>query len=309
MRVLFRDSVVQDHFERYGWAKVKLLNREDVNHLTDGFATLSHYFSNGFDTTATMADPKVKSLAREIIHPIFIEKTKQIFVDCKILAESFLSKGCGNDPLPFHQDWSFVEEDQGFTSVAIWSPLVDVSPSNGTIAVVSNTHRLPRRPRLAADDDYPYGAFQSVLQQNAQTISANAGEAVIWDSSLFHGSSPNRTTNPRPVAGALVVPSEARTVLYYKGEDDLIEMRASDGDFMLNKHILTARPSKILKSFKVPKLNDPEQDLYNVLGINKLLLDKQSEQHTNPGFENKARGLRSSVRRLLSRIIKVVPEK
>jgi hypothetical protein len=95
MRVLFRDSVVQAHYERFGWAKVDLLNQEEVSLLTDGFATLSHYFSDGFDTTAIMADPKIKSLAKELIRPIFIEKTKQIFVDCNIFAESCIYNGCG----------------------------------------------------------------------------------------------------------------------------------------------------------------------------------------------------------------------
>lgn len=305
MRVLFRDSLVQAHYERFGWAKVDLLNQEEVSLLTDGFATLSHYFSDGFDTTAIMADPKIKSLAKELIRPIFIEKTKQIFVDCNIFAESFISKGCGKDPLPFHQDWSFVEEDQGFATVTMWSPLVDVSPSNGTIEVVSKTHLLPRRPRLVIGHDYPYAAFQSVLQQHAQPISAKAGEAVIWDSALFHGSSPNLTNDLRPVAAALVYPSEANTVLYYSGQDGLIDKCVANGDFMLNNPILTARPSEVLQSVAVPVVDDPEQDLCNVLGLKKPLLEQQIEQQTNPAFENKELDLRAGARRLLSKIIRV----
>ena len=97
VRDLFRDSLVQDHFGRYGWVKVDLLNQEEVSRLNDGFAMLCHHFSEGFDTTAIMADPKIKSLAKELIRPIFIEKTKKIFVDCDIFAESFVSKGCAKD--------------------------------------------------------------------------------------------------------------------------------------------------------------------------------------------------------------------
>lgn len=271
VRDLFRDSLVQDHFGRYGWVKVDLLNQEEVSRLNDGFAMLCHHFSEGFDTTAIMADPKIKSLAKELIRPIFIEKTKKIFVDCDIFAESFVSKGCAKDSLPFHQDWSFVEEDQGFATATIWSPLVDVSPSNGTIEVVSKTHRLPRRPRLVIGHDYPYAAFQSVLQQNAQPVSAKAGEAVIWDGALFHGSSPNLTNELRPVAAALVFPSEARTVLYYSGQDGLIDKCIANGDYMLNHPILTARPSEFLQSFTPPAVNDPEQDLCNVLGLKKTI--------------------------------------
>lgn len=93
-------------------------------------------------------------------------------------------------------------------SLAIWSPLVDVSAGNRNLIAAAGTHRQPLYSRLVNDSDQPYAAFQKVLDQHVQHIPAKAGEAIIFDNALCHGSETNLTDKIRPVASAMAGPGE-----------------------------------------------------------------------------------------------------
>lgn len=98
------------------------------------------------------------------------------------------------DPVPFHQDISYSVSDPYHFSM--WLSLNDVGKNSAPLEIVKNSHKKKIEP--AADFWSPYFVDQyDIKNGSTEKITVNAGDAIIFDSKLWHGSGKNNSRKDR----------------------------------------------------------------------------------------------------------------
>ncbi|WP_106874760.1 phytanoyl-CoA dioxygenase family protein [Candidatus Phycorickettsia trachydisci] len=98
------------------------------------------------------------------------------------------------DPIPFHQDISYSPKDPYHFS--LWVSLNDVCKDSAPLRVIGGSHK--KQVETAADFWSPYFIDEhNVNNQNTRSITVNQGDAIIFDSKLWHGSDENRARKDR----------------------------------------------------------------------------------------------------------------
>ncbi|MGL9731604.1 MAG: phytanoyl-CoA dioxygenase family protein [Wolbachia sp.] len=94
------------------------------------------------------------------------------------------------DAVPFHQDISYSFNDPYHFSV--WLALNNVSETSGALQIIENSHKWEIQPLV--DFWYPY--FSDQYSDNRENFKIKslpilAGDAIVFDSKLWHGSGKN----------------------------------------------------------------------------------------------------------------------
>jgi Phytanoyl-CoA dioxygenase (PhyH) len=133
--------------------------------------------------------------------------------------ESFLSKPRNIDTeLLLHQDWSYTDEKK-FSSYNIWIPLTDVTANSGAMFFLPGSHLWLNNIRSST---LPTARLASTEFNNNdfETIEIKAGQALIFNPAVFHGSYPNHTNFDRTVITATIFDKDAPYYYYQKTETD-----------------------------------------------------------------------------------------
>lgn len=139
---------------------------------------------------------EIKAATHEILKSVFAPRLNALLqIDYRMITSSLLGKsGYGKGDLPLHQHFNFMDETKYLPALVVWCPLVDTDESNGNLHVVSGTHRLPKFPRAYTEtekSDLHYSAAcWRIFNDRAEAVPAKAGEAIVMDNSLIHGSPP-----------------------------------------------------------------------------------------------------------------------
>ena len=151
------------------------------------------------------------------------------------LVSNYTVKETGqNSFFDFHLDWNMVDETQS-RSVTIWCPLQDLHPKNGNLWIMERSNQLGNSYRAGPGlhlyfDDPNEMEGKKFLRK---TVCVRAGDAIIYDHKLFHGSPPNVTDQPRIAINQAMAASEFSAVHYISDDTrkDNIEMYEVDDDF------------------------------------------------------------------------------
>ena len=224
MKPLFKDPAVQKFFDEEGYAKVSVLNTDEVNALLDYYKSLQLKDEVGFGFHISM-DVKDKSLVPKILEKIYevaLPKVSAHFENAKPFVGSFVIKE--PNPMgvvPVHQDWSFVEDEDQHCSVTCWVPLVDTNLNNGALGIVRGSHNFFRsqRPSPSPQVPSPISEHMFTIFPYLKLVEMKAGEALIFDNRTFHGSPPNSSDSPRIAFGIGFTQSDAQLCHFYLKPD------------------------------------------------------------------------------------------
>lgn len=106
-----------------------------------------------------------------------------------------------------HQDSMLVDEQRAFGAYA-WVPLQDVDIHNGAMYMVPGSHRFGawnRAPATGAELEH----LRPVIWRHARVLPARAGQVILFDHAVMHGSVTNRSGERRVAAGAVIRPIDA----------------------------------------------------------------------------------------------------
>lgn len=121
--------------------------------------------------------------------------------------------------LQLHQDWTFVDESR-WRSGNFWVPLVDSVEENGRLHAVMGSHRLAPTYRGAPLWPYATDRVEDLLMEQYLThVDVAAGDAVLYDHQVVHGSGANRSGRSRVTAVLGIAPVDAPLVHYWLGPD------------------------------------------------------------------------------------------
>jgi ectoine hydroxylase-related dioxygenase (phytanoyl-CoA dioxygenase family) len=223
MKRMFADDQVQAEFWQKGYVVMRVLSEADVDLLLseirelkpeDNFeANLNNGLNIGYHTAFSDSNRDYKEQVNRLIHQFFSVHVNEVLVDYKILFGAILVKPPGKGNVLLHRDWVFTD-DFNDVNITFWCPLVDVDETNGSLQMVAGSHRLV--PNIECPHTEPfYSRFADSLKQQSTPLQLKAGEAVVFDTSIFHWSPPNNSAAPRIAAGCMCISQQSHSVFYY----------------------------------------------------------------------------------------------
>lgn len=257
---LFRESKLRDRFDDLGFVVLPLLQPEDIAELLEVYRTVHSGLGSGFYTTLWSQDLDYRRTVDEAVRRVLSRRIERHLHPGRLVLTQFAVKpaGQGNpSECPFHQDWSFVDESK-YSPVSIWCPLVDVDHENGCLSVVPGTHRATRHHRynhLPIKHHSPYRDLWPVLvDKYAREIPMNAGECILYNGAIAHGSQPNHSAMDRVAVVAVVVPPEAQLRHYWRGVGNTVEVFGVDPDFFVTRVKVGERPEgeTVVATYEMP---------------------------------------------------------
>lgn len=174
--------------------------------------------------------------------------------DLEPFLSAFFAKGARHgDRMTYHQDWSYTDE-RHHRSVLSWIPLVDVGADNGAMHVVPGSHRWSDGIRPSnIDAAPPTDPHLDAFERRAVLVEMRAGEALIYDPAIVHGTPPNATAETRPVAGLAMVPCDADLVHYQADDDGNVEgLRVPRGSFYMDAFTRRLDPEEAVEVWGPP---------------------------------------------------------
>ncbi|BAQ61812.1 hypothetical protein GM3708_2218 [Geminocystis sp. NIES-3708] len=243
--MIFDEEKIILDIKRDGYTIVEFLDYQEIIDIQHFYDSLSHNFNSGFAPTMISNDIHYRQLINSRLKKILAQKMSHFFKSYRLCHWSFLVKQAQrlDSTLGLHYDWSFVDKEK-FNSLNIFCPLIDVDNSNGCLKVVKGSHNLNNKP-WGVFMDFPYKHLLSIIEDKYLTeLPIKAGEAVIFDTRVFHCSPPNQTKTERVVLSGIMIPINS-TMRYYhcdtEKNDSKIEVFEVDDEFYTS-HIWGVRP-------------------------------------------------------------------
>ena len=206
------------------------------------------------DTWST--DPGYKRQVSGALSAILEPPARTVCPEARFLGWTSIAKWAGpRGAVVAHRDPTFVDEPR-VRSMAIWCALDDLDEAHGTLVVIPGSHR--RAPNVRAhQDDANLCPSVALDDPSAVTpVPVAAGDAIIYDHALIHGSGPNRTGGVRTVVAGLAVPPDvvATYALQVGEEVILVEL---DADFFLEHKVDALDVDAVLEQHRIVRRLPP----------------------------------------------------
>lgn len=230
------DRIDLDLLDRDGFTTVELLSSDGVA------AAVALLESLGLpDGHAFYASPAHDwgDRARDIdlrLRAICDARLRDLLPGHEPFVSGFTSKGRQTGgPVTFHQDWTYTDERR-LRPVFLWCPLVDTDPGNGGLEVVPGSHHWTTgiRPSRSVP---PTEAVADRLRGLSRPVELRAGQALVFDPGVLHGSGPNPDDHPRPAFTIALVPAGAELVHFHLDDDgELTGYRVDESFFTMHPY-------------------------------------------------------------------------
>jgi hypothetical protein len=218
MQTIFLDPARQAAFERDGFVVVRLFDPDGAAALLDRFNSLQR-------EAPPVQLPPDEALLKSFFHPdasyraqvdsagrdALAKPLAAILARYRIVACGHFTKRPHAAEMGLHRDWTMMR-DPGQPALNIWCPLVPVGRSNGTLALLPGSHRLPNIETPGVDPFY--NRYAATLKKRSVTFDLAPGEGILFDNRVLHWSTANGTATARPVLRAVAVPEDQRIVFY-----------------------------------------------------------------------------------------------
>ncbi len=240
-RIIFKNTVLDTQLKEKGYVVLPFLGEEQLKILREAFYNSRPPIDKGFHSTSTNNNLEYRKNVNDLIQSVYNPLAQQLLENYEPVYASFVVKEPGLEGnFPLHMDWSMIDE-QDSVSLAFWSPLVDTNTNNGALMVLEESHKIGLSFRGG-----PF-LFQALDNRNlsdaklqVRTLYLKAGEVVIYDHRLFHGSSPNLSRETRPALNFTMKPKEAKLLHYHQNGNE-IETYYIDSAFFIH-YIMGEQP-------------------------------------------------------------------
>lgn len=216
MKAVLKDEKLNASLMESGYTVLPFLNEDEIKTLESLFLqhTNKSDIKPGLYSNLYFLDGEINWIVSLQMERVCSRAFTANFKNCELNGGVFIAKGPGKESdCNFHQDWCNTNEKAGAT-YSIWIPLVDIDERTGKFYVVPRTHLLKRQIRSLSAPSSVFGKSE-IGDQHIVSLNLKAGEAVIFDHALFHGSGPNLTGDIRISAVVGILPDES-PYLYYQ---------------------------------------------------------------------------------------------
>lgn len=217
---VFKNNEHQQQFERDGYVVVKAFDAATIQQMQLFFDKTTGENFSGFHNTLELHDPEVKKEVFLYLRDIFNQYLQKYFQHYKAVGCGFVTKKSDDQSRVYpHQDWTFVDESR-YTSLNLWAPLINTNEQNGALKIFKGTHQLKTSMR-GSNLPPVFRINNPQVLQYLTTIPLKAGEVIMYDHRLIHGSEPNLSGKTRVAASFNVVPEIANPIHYVGDKNNL----------------------------------------------------------------------------------------
>ncbi len=212
MRRVVREDAHQQALERDGYVIVDFLDPSQVAALARHYSSAHPDPITGFYASTFAGDKAYREDVDRRIREVCGARIAALTQDIKIIFGSYIVKGSGEaSQMNIHQDMTLVDENE-FSGINIWCPLIDLDAHNGALHVLPGSHRLLRTLRGSTIPAI-YDSVREELMGLLQPVHLRAGQAIIFDQSIIHFSPPNRSGRDRVVINVFFAHRDARMLI------------------------------------------------------------------------------------------------
>lgn len=233
--VKFRDAGTQAEFDRNGFVVRRILTDEEVTRARASLdcAAAGRSFErndceDSYYNSMFEREPVFQTRFRDAMGQIFHPRLDAMLSDTRYFETSLLYKPQNSRALNVHQHVPLTEKPFA-TSVFCWCALEDCDETSGTLLLVPRSHHLLRFIRTLQTDEYFLDYRDEVTRRHAVAVPVKAGEAILFENSLLHGSVANVSGRARRAVLTIVMHEGAQHVLYQ--HDDNGDAVMLDNDF------------------------------------------------------------------------------
>jgi ectoine hydroxylase-related dioxygenase (phytanoyl-CoA dioxygenase family) len=236
----FQANALEVQFREQGYLVVDLLDPAACADLRAAYEDLEHgnqwdgEFATGFHTTMYDERVEYRRAVFSLIGGALQPALEPILADHRLCLANFTVKLPGGDPVPGHLDWNFVDEAVA-SSATVWCALEDVPEEHGALTMLRGSHRNVDfiRPVNVRD----YDRHTSLASGDRVPVPVRAGQAVIMDNRMVHGSLTNRSDRTRVAASVVVAPRSVPLNHYWIDDDGDLVQFVIEPDFFLDYEI------------------------------------------------------------------------
>lgn len=192
--------------------------RQEISSLAAGAASANHstIYLSFFEEDARRRTSLQQAVAKRL-DPVL----KRWVAGGRIQNHNVVTKAPGAGTLALHHHASIT--DCFFQrEMNCWCALSDVDAETGAMRFVPRSHHILPYIRLPRGADY-FAGFADAIENYGVTLPLKAGEAVLFDNSILHGSSPNLQDRTRLAISCQMVPAGARNGLCLEGDPGWID--------------------------------------------------------------------------------------
>lgn len=252
MRSIFNDAALQAEFDQNGYVIVPFLDNAEVEYLKKAyFDTLPQRggIAKGegsginistpitYDFTFIDRSSAYKSLVFDLITKCFAPLAGKYLDKYSPIIANFIRKDHDGGEVPLHQNWAFVDE-QKYTSVSIWCPLIDSNEANGTLQIVKQSHKRFGKIRGPMVPWELNNIKNDIINDFLTPMNVKAGQAVILDDSIVHYSAINKTQDLRLAIQLILIPAETHSIHHHFNtsipNNPTIDVLKVDKDFYMS---------------------------------------------------------------------------
>ncbi|WP_375492448.1 phytanoyl-CoA dioxygenase family protein [uncultured Nostoc sp.] len=284
--------IIHQEIETKGYAVISFLNENEVKSLISFYKKQSipddMVASPGTVFSIHTIELSYRQKISQEVKKAFNSKLKTLFPNYRIAfgVLGYKKPDASSSKMDLHQDCSLTDETV-MKSLGVWCPLIDVDQQNGCLQVVNRSHLLNSKARpFWGFIGFPYSPeVLSLMQEHYLTnVPMKAGQALIYDKRLFHGSPPNLTTNERVAAICALVPQGVMSQFYYRESQtsDKMELFEVEDEFY-DRYIAGQKPEgvKSLGTF------DYEADPLTPEQLVEFMNSPQAQVNKDTGFREK----------------------
>jgi hypothetical protein len=263
MRQTFKSIEQQKQFEKYGYVIIKnFIDESEINFLKTIYSETKEVVANKKFYISQWSDNKdLKFKINDAVQKILLKKSQEFLIDYIPVFGVFGVKHPGEgSEMYLHGDWTHVDESK-FRTVNVWSPLLDINKENGAICLLKGSNRLFNFIRGAGIPDAFWYLGEKKLQPYLTDIYLNAGDVIMWDHCIIHGSRVNESNETRVAAVLNMRPADSTFYLYFANpmnNPKQIDVFEPPADFFLeqdsaNNPELIKKKSRFIKSMPYKK--------------------------------------------------------
>ncbi|QLE44447.1 tetratricopeptide repeat protein [Nostoc sp. C052] len=246
-----KPSSINQELEDKGYTVIDFLEEDEVQSLIRFYRENSipnDIIEPFVSATICSSDLAYRQQVIQQAKKVFIPKLEILFPNHKVAICTFINKKPNklSSGVTLHQDRSFADEIN-LKTFGVWCPLIDVNEENGCFNVVQKSHLLNSTPRSSNSFAHSQEVLSIMKQDYLTNIPMKAGQALVYDNRLFHGSCPNSTNAERVALICVITPKNSPVLFYsrYSQNSNKLEVFEVDDTFY-DSYIQGEKPENAL---------------------------------------------------------------
>jgi hypothetical protein len=236
VRNVFINKEYQRKLEEDGYCLISLFSEQEIAELEKIYKSNLVGEQPAIELTLKSEDYDLKKRIAVGIASVISKKVLSLLNNYTFIFSGFIAKVPGRDNISaLHQDPTVTDESI-YTSINVWIPLTDVNERNGAVHVIKKSHLFYQGFRGHRIGDYDFMEVRKeVMRRFGTVVNMAKGQALIYDTRLFHYSNQNETDKTRIASASIMIPREATPIYYYHNQGkSTIDVYEISEEFFLN---------------------------------------------------------------------------